>query len=305
MTAAQVRVCVIGAGAAGLCAARHLASKNNLIPTVFEQSDVVGGTWVYNEQVGVDSHNNPIHSSMYKSMRTNLPKEVMAFPDFPFPSTNHSFLHHTEVRAYLDKYTDHFDVRKYIRFNTSIRHVSPVNNSAGWMITVENLSTGETTTSNFEAVVVCNGHYSVPNIPDDLIGLDTFRGLKMHSHDYRHPGLFEGKSVIVLGAAASGLDIGLEVASTAKKVYLSHNGPPHPSELPGNMVQVAGVTEVIEPHDGGVLLSDGSTVKDVDVILFCTGYHYSFPFLDKRCGLQIENRTVTPRELHSNNVLHV
>ena len=27
---------------------------------------------------------NLIHSSMYKNLRTNLPKEVMAFPDFPF-----------------------------------------------------------------------------------------------------------------------------------------------------------------------------------------------------------------------------
>jgi len=43
-----LRVCVIGAGAAGLCACRHLSGLdvNTFVPTVFEQTDNVGGTWV-------------------------------------------------------------------------------------------------------------------------------------------------------------------------------------------------------------------------------------------------------------------
>ena len=60
-------VCVIGAGAAGLCAARHLLSASAtspaLTPVVFEQSGVLGGTWVYTDEVGTDSrHGLPIHS---------------------------------------------------------------------------------------------------------------------------------------------------------------------------------------------------------------------------------------------------
>ena len=52
---------------------------------------------MYNDKVGKDENGMPIHSSMYKSLKTNLPKEVMAFPDFPFPSDEtESFLHHTQ-----------------------------------------------------------------------------------------------------------------------------------------------------------------------------------------------------------------
>ena len=81
----------------GLCAARHLANQKNLIPVVYEQSSDIGGTWVYNDKVGKDENGMPIHSSMYKSLKTNLPKEVMAFPDFPFSSDEtESFLHHTQ-----------------------------------------------------------------------------------------------------------------------------------------------------------------------------------------------------------------
>ena len=40
----------------------------------------------------------------------------------------------------------------------------------------------------------------------------------MHSHDYRANSEFRGKRVAVLGAAASGQDIGLEIAQAAAKV---------------------------------------------------------------------------------------
>lgn len=36
----------------------------------------------------------------------------------------------------------------------------------------------------------------------------------------------------------------------------------------------------------------------VDVIMMCTGYRYSFPFLDEECDIQIENERVTPLYKH-------
>ena len=129
-----LRAAVIGAGAAGLVMARHLAppaggalqSNVTIIPTVFEMADRVGGTWIYNDVTERDQSGVKIHSSnkrpcdersihcsvrsgllsivpffsflgMYKNLRTNLPKEVMAFPDFPFPQNeeNRSFITHS------------------------------------------------------------------------------------------------------------------------------------------------------------------------------------------------------------------
>ena len=62
---------------------------------------------------------------MYKNLRTNLPKEVMAFPDFPFDDSEcgkRSFIGHDEVRQYLERYTDHFDIRPCIQGGDSINH---------------------------------------------------------------------------------------------------------------------------------------------------------------------------------------
>jgi len=65
-----LRVCVIGAGAAGLTAARHFTSQLDVFDvTVFEQACCVGGTWVYSENTGTDERGFPIHSSIYKNLR--------------------------------------------------------------------------------------------------------------------------------------------------------------------------------------------------------------------------------------------
>ena len=124
MTGSASRVCVIGAGAAGLCAARRLAEAQ-LTPVIFEQTGVVGGTWVFNEATGMDQHGLPIHSSMYKSLKTNLPKEVMAFPDYPFPSTEpESFLHHKDVLSYLENFARDHNLKRFVKFKTIVKNIS-------------------------------------------------------------------------------------------------------------------------------------------------------------------------------------
>ena len=65
--------------------------------------------------------------------------------------------------------------------------------------------------------VLFSRHYAVPLVPD-LPGMDQFNGTIMHSHDYREPAPFKNKVVVCLGAAASGQDICLDVATTAKEV---------------------------------------------------------------------------------------
>lgn len=65
-----MRVAVIGAGAAGLVALRHLAAHPDVfVPVAYEMTNNVSGTWVYTDKTGNDEHGLPIHSSMYKNLR--------------------------------------------------------------------------------------------------------------------------------------------------------------------------------------------------------------------------------------------
>lgn len=66
----KVRVCVIGSGAAGLCALRHLSSDLDYFePEAFEQTGDIGGIWIYTEKIGLDENGLPIHTSMYRDLR--------------------------------------------------------------------------------------------------------------------------------------------------------------------------------------------------------------------------------------------
>ncbi|CAL9076389.1 unnamed protein product [Musa textilis] len=84
---ASRHVAVIGAG---LAAARELRREGHRVG-VFERSAAVGGTWIYtptaeSDALGLDSRREVVHSSLYDSLRTNLPRECMGFLDYPFSS---------------------------------------------------------------------------------------------------------------------------------------------------------------------------------------------------------------------------
>ena len=41
--------------------------------------------------------------------------------------------------------------------------------------------------------------------------------------------------------------------------------------------------------DGSINFEDGSYAEAVDVIVYATGYYYSYPFLDESCGVTVED----------------
>ncbi|XP_011706729.1 PREDICTED: putative flavin-containing monooxygenase FMO GS-OX-like 11 [Wasmannia auropunctata] len=69
MPSSKTRIAIIGGGAAGLIAARHIAALDTYSLILFEQTDQIGGTWVYTDETNLDKHGLAIHSSMYKNLR--------------------------------------------------------------------------------------------------------------------------------------------------------------------------------------------------------------------------------------------
>src|SRR3954471_14372170 len=125
-------VAVIGAGASGLCAAKHMLQAGFAV-VVYEAGSHVGGLWVYDNDSGL--------SAAYQTLHINTDKYITQFDDFPLPDTASFFPHHTEMRGYLEDYADHCGVRDVIRFNTRVTDVSPVSRDDGevrWRITDAN-----------------------------------------------------------------------------------------------------------------------------------------------------------------------
>jgi dimethylaniline monooxygenase (N-oxide forming) len=201
------RVAIIGAGAGGLCAARHLLAAGIEVE-VFELGSHIGGLWVYENDTG--------RSPAYRSLHINSEAKVTAYPDFPFPEGTKLFPSHEQVHRYLQLYADRFGVTEHIRFNTEVTRVAPAD-VGGWQVTL-----GDSTERSFDGVVVATGHQSDPSHPPFR---DDFTGTYLHAHGYRTPEPFLGDRVLVIGTGNSGLDISADVCGVAETTFLSARSP--------------------------------------------------------------------------------
>lgn len=186
----KLRVAVIGAGVAGLSAARHGLAFGCEV-TVFEQQDQIGGTWVFSPEIGKNKYGIDVHTSMYKGLHTNLPKEIMGYPDFPIPKQEKSYIPSKDMLSFLNLYADQNGIRKSIKFEHHVIRVRPLNDDT-WEIIVKNLPADKYETYIFDAVFICNGHYHTPAVPK-YEGYKNFKGKQLHSHDYKCPNPFAGK----------------------------------------------------------------------------------------------------------------
>lgn len=312
---------IIGGGAAGLATARTFLRANEeegsirFVVTVLEARDCIGGIWNYhNNNINPASTstntNNKKCRPMYQNLRTNLPRELMAFQELPWGGDGmNSYVSHLEVQQYLEEYANKFDLMRLIHFGCSVTALKMLigddkaecNNEKKWSkISLEWMDRNKNQSSQqmFDAVCICTGHYALPSYPR-IPGLDNFSGKVMHSIEYDNPSDFVGLTVLCVGGRASGGDITREISQVAKRVYLSDSSCDRKQEY-GNVVHMPR-TRSITGYGGFTFSNEKNdiwTTNDVDVIILCSGYDYSFPFITNKSNLDftapIGERRVQP-----------
>ncbi|XVF50053.1 hypothetical protein PTKIN_Ptkin04bG0063700 [Pterospermum kingtungense] len=307
-------VCVIGAGPSGLVAARELRKEGYSV-VVLEQNHDVGGQWLYQpnaeteDPLGRNKFLN-VHSSIYNSLRLVSPREIMGYTDFPFLMKKgrdmRRFPGHKELWLYLKDFCEWFGLREMIRFNTRVEYVGMLDygefgKDLKWVVKSKEKSAEKVVEEVFDAVVVATGHYSQPKMPS-IKGMDVWKRKQMHSHIYRVPEPFRNEVVVIVGSSLSGQDISMEIVEVAKEVYLSVR----------SFEITEGLSKVISKHqnlhlypqidslheDGRVQFEDGSCVI-ADTIIYCTGYSYTFPFLDTKGMVVVDDNRVGPLFEHT------
>ncbi|NWW78123.1 FMO1 monooxygenase, partial [Climacteris rufus] len=348
---AEMRVAVVGAGVSGLTATKCCLDEG-LEPTCFEQSQDIGGLWRYTEDIQAS------RPSLYPSVISNTSKEMSAFSDFPYPEDFPVFLPHGRLLHYLRRYAERFGLREHIRLGTtvvSIRKHPDFASTGRWNVVTE--AEGKQTSHVFDAVMVCSGNFSEPSLPLHCFpGIERFRGQYFHSQQYKHPDVFQGKRVLVVGMGNSGVDIAVEASRVAAKVMISttrgalllgrvfEHGYPWDmvyntrlmslirNNLPGPLsrgwinymvnqrfnhenygLQPEKSCLVREPvlnddlpsyiltgritikpglkefKDNSVVFHNCPEEEPIDIVVFCTGYDVSFPFLEESV-VKVENK---------------
>jgi dimethylaniline monooxygenase (N-oxide forming) len=199
MTITPNTVAIIGAGPAGLVAAKEF-SERGMIPMVFEKKDSIGGVW------------GP-GGKTWTNMKANNSCENMRFSDHAWTSFPGDFPKTSDVYAYLQGYAEAFALQKTIHLNCEVVRVQ--REEEKWC--VEWLNAEKTLKSAlFHSVVVCSGVFSHAFTPE-IAG--AFTGFSIHSSEYKTPEPFRGRSVAVIGGAFSGCEIAADLTGVASKVF--------------------------------------------------------------------------------------
>ncbi|NIL56306.1 NAD(P)-binding domain-containing protein [Salinispora arenicola] len=200
-------VCVIGAGASGLTAIKNL-TEHGFGVDCYERETGVGGAWNWRHD----------RSPVYASTHLISSRPFTQFPDFPMPDDWPDYPHHSQLLSYLERYAEHFDLRRHVWFGTEVVRVEPADGDR-WDVTTRSTGGyGPERTSRYAAVVIANGHNWSPKLPD-YEGLAEFRGEAMHASSYQDPAQLRGKRVLVVGAGNTGCDIAVEAAQQASRCW--------------------------------------------------------------------------------------
>ncbi|KAI2619654.1 putative dimethylaniline monooxygenase [Hypoxylon sp. NC1633] len=320
-------VAVVGAGAAGAITAAALKAEDYFERIrVFERRETPGGTWIFDSDPKPDLAIRPgrlpsdidppleipkelpqvttpnqqerySKTPIYNSLTTNVPDIAMCFSDRPFAYG--PFTPHHVPRQYIENYFSFHKTDSLLSLNTTVEDISKQKPSSEhgletWKLTLRKYDPSRHIDiwweEVFDAVILANGHYSVPYIPY-VKGLAEyarrFPGRVSHSKYYRSPVAYTSKRVLLIGNSASGHDLTTElVSSAAQPVYQSRRSR---SRWDG-ATPPPGVCwkPVIQAYtaDGSIEFGDGTHlgVHDIDAVIYCTGYKPSFPFWNTRAN---------------------
>ncbi|MFC9517004.1 flavin-containing monooxygenase [Nocardiaceae bacterium NPDC056970] len=194
------RVCIVGAGPAGLSAARAFR-RLGIEYDQFERHSDVGGIW------DLDNPGTP----MYESAHFISSRTMSGFYDFPMPASFPDYPGNRQILDYTRSFARAYGLYDGITFETSVGEITP--DGDGWSV---RLSTGER--RSYRAVVCATGVTWQPRIPTHP---GTFDGEVRHAVSYRSIDEFRGKRVLIVGLGNSGADIACDAAVSAAETYVS------------------------------------------------------------------------------------
>ena len=293
------RVAIIGTGPCGmgqLSAFAAASADGREIPDVvaYERQSNWGGLWNYTWRTGTGTYGEPVHSSMYRYLWSNGPKECLEFADYSFEEHYRkpipSFPPREVLADYVRVRAEKTGLRECVRFDTEVRRIDWDPDSSSFTVAADHLADGTSSSERFDHVVVATGHFSVPNVPE-FHGINQFPGRVLHSHDFRDAAEFAGQDILIVGASYSAEDIGLQCHKYgARSVTMSYRTAAMGFKWPESMEE----RPLLLGFDGRTARFSDGTSKDIDALILCTGYLHHFPFLPDELRLKTSNRLYPP-----------
>ena len=204
---------VIGAGIAGLCAAKTCLQTNATATyAILEAERRVGGVWSLDR--------------LYPNLQTNNLSGYFEFSDFPMSMAGLDLPEDTHIPGkcvyqYLDAYASHFGLYPHIQFKTRVA-TAEYKGLHGWLLTTTNTERETTRRILTRKLIVSTGLCSRPRLPNFAhLKANAFNAPIFHGKDMAsHPSSFvSGSSVVIYGGTKMSWDAAYAYASAGVQVH--------------------------------------------------------------------------------------
>ena len=187
-------VAIVGAGFGGIGAAIQLnrLGYDNIV--MLDRESDLGGTW---------------HVNRYPGLACDIPSTTYSYWFEPNPSWSRLFAPGEEIKRYADHVADKYDVRRYMRFNTTVEGARWDEDANLWRVAIAG---GETLTTRY--LITATGFLSQPHTPD-IPGIDSFSGRIIHTTDWDHHHHLRGRRVGIIGTGATAVQLIPELSTKA------------------------------------------------------------------------------------------
>jgi cation diffusion facilitator CzcD-associated flavoprotein CzcO len=203
-----VRIAIVGAGFAGLSAAKVLGQCGFDV-TVFDRTPDVGGVWS--------------RTRRYPGLRTQNNKSTYHLSELPMPADYPEWPTGEQVQRYLERYVDAFGLRGTLRLSTEVVSAELVADETTWSVGSRPAGSRDAVTwERYDHLVVANGIFSEPVVPR-FEGQDEFTaagGRVLAASGFHDVEEARGKNVVVVGYGKSSCDVSVPVSDVSAQTHV-------------------------------------------------------------------------------------
>ncbi|KAM0323762.1 hypothetical protein ACHAQA_008699 [Verticillium albo-atrum] len=199
----RLRCTIIGAGVSGILMAYKLRThlKDHVDFQILEKSPELGGTWYENK---------------YPGCACDVPSHCYQYSFAPNPDWSKLFVSSGEIQSYLVGVARHFDLERFIRYNSKVSSATWSASAGTWTVEVENERPVVS-----EILINASGilnNYKMPDLP----GISSFAGPVLHTAAWDPTVDLRDKNIAIIGSGASGVQVLPQIQPLARsiKVYI-------------------------------------------------------------------------------------
>jgi cation diffusion facilitator CzcD-associated flavoprotein CzcO len=195
---------IIGAGFGGMGAAIQLNRLGYRNILIVDREDDLGGTW---------------HVNHYPGLTVDVPSTTYSYWFEPNPYWSRLYAPGTELKTYAEHVAAKYDLRQYMRFNTTVEGARWDEESQQWLVS---LAGGETLRTQF--LILATGYLCQPKKPD-IPGIDDFAGTVLHAQEWDHDYSLKGKRAAIIGTGSTGVQLIPKLAEDVSELTVYQRTP--------------------------------------------------------------------------------